>query len=159
MKLLEYGNTPVPQTTEWGREAGYFIAPCLYAGGRLAFCQHTKQNEPGDRPAYGRQHFGRQRRAAVLGLCDLCARPLRGATKISLSRHLVSVHPVIQLEPLLHRECAVISMGACPDLRKGVAAGNLVVRRVTRWRPLLDTVAPHFVSEQVPDWGGGREPG
>lgn len=157
MKHLDYGNVPVPMTTEWGREAGYSIAHCPHAGG-LALCQPSRQGEAGDRPAFGRQHFNRQRRAAVLGLCDLCGKPLKGRTKLSLSEPVFGSNgaTLMQLEPLVHRECAEISMGACPHLRAARAAGKLKVRTVTRFRSIPDILAPKIVAEQAPEYTGPR---
>ena len=156
MKTLEYGAAPVPMTTEWGQEAGYYIAHCPHVG-RLAFCQPERPGIAGDRPVFGHQHFNRQRRAAALGLCDLCGRPLQGRSKFSLSHSIAAAdRSPVQVEPLVHRECGAISLSACPHLRRSVADGSLAIRRVTKYRMLIDIVPPAAVAEQVPDYDGPR---
>ncbi len=135
--MLTYGKAPVPDTTEWSAETDYFIGTFK---GQPALCQPRCQE---GRPAFGKQHFVRQRQAVYQGRCDLCGRPLRDRTKFSLSEPLDGN---LQVEPLLHRECAEISIGACPHLQKGHT-----LRRITRYRVILDMCDPRPV---IPEYNG-----
>ena len=81
----------------------------------------------------------RQREVIALDLCDLCAKPLKNRTKVSLSHarpqpHGANYGDILQVEPLLHRECAIESIMHCPSLKRDIAAGILHVRQVTQHR-------------------------
>jgi hypothetical protein len=41
---------------------------------------------------------------------------------------------ILQVEPLLHKECASISMEHCPSLKRDIAEGTLMIRQVSRFR-------------------------
>jgi hypothetical protein len=99
---------------------------------------------------FGKPHSQRQRQAIAQGLCDLCGRSLRVSTKVSLSH--ARVRPdgaeglcVMQVEPLLHRDCAAESMRFCPSLRRDIEAGTLFVRQVTRHRSQCAVMSPEYV--------------
>lgn len=99
---------------------------------------------------FGKPHSQRQRSAIARGLCDLCGRPLKARTKVSLSHARVVPHGaegpcVMQVEPLLHKECAAESMRFCPSLRRDIQNGTLFVRQVTRWRPQAAIMSGEYV--------------
>lgn len=146
-RLLTYGNVPVPQTVLWSGEDESFLAVDEWADGLMAMCNPDRQGE--GRPMFGKPHMQRHRRAIVLGLCDLCGKPLKGHTKVSLS-HAKMTHAardelvVMQVEPLLHKICAAVSMQHCPSLKKDIGQGSLNVRLVQRYQvqiALLSTAA------------------
>lgn len=136
-ELLRYGDTPVPYTASWTAEEAFYLAACRHADGRLAICQAVARGQ--GKPAFGKPHSQRQREVIGEGLCDLCAKPLAARTKVSLSHAAVRLNgaegpAVLQVEPLLHRECGLISMRHCPSLRRDVKTGALKIRQVTRYR-------------------------
>lgn len=156
-RQLSYGGTPVPYTVSWSGEDRHFVGVCPYAG-RPALCQSVA---PGSgKPAFGKPHDNRQRETIARGLCDLCGKPLKGRTKVSLSharwRDNAFVDRrgtgILQVEPLLHRECAALCMRFCPSLRRDIAGGTLMVRQVTRWRVQFAVIAPQFIVHYVPDY-------
>lgn len=115
----------------------WFLGPCAYFERRQALCQPEARGA--GRPLFGKPHAQRQRETIALGLCDLCGRPLKLATKVSLSHARPQPHgadgwAVLQVEPMLHRACARKSMEHCPSLRRDLAHGTLMIRQVTRWR-------------------------
>jgi hypothetical protein len=122
-------------------------ARCPYAKA-AAICQAVA---PGSgRPRFGKPHSQRQRQAIAQGLCDLCAKSLKSRTKVSLSHAKVYGHgaegpAVLQVEPLLHRECARISMAHCPSLKRDIRAGELRIRQVNRYRVQMAVMAPDYV--------------
>ena len=125
--LVYYGGVPVPYAASWSTETEFSVAPCRFAGGRLAICQNGARGV--GKPLFGKPHAVRQR--------DLCAKPLRVRTKVSLSHARPQLHSarggeILQVEPLLHRECAAVSMRHCPALKRDIALGTLMVRQVTR---------------------------
>lgn len=132
---LHYGGVPVPYTVSWTKEERHFVGHCRWAGG-VALCMDTARGE--GKPIFGKPHAQRQRQAIVDGLCDLCGHPLAVRTKVSLSHARPSprayrMGDILQVEPLLHRECAAISMRHCPSLKRDIAAGSLMVRQVKRY--------------------------
>lgn len=151
---LTFGNTPVPYTVSWTAEETFFVAPCAYFG-HPAICQMVA---PGvGQPRFGKPHAQRQRETIARGLCDLCGRPLKGHTRVSLSHARPVVHgaqglAVLQVEPLLHRECAAMSMRFCPSLRRDISQGTLMVRQVTRSREQCAIMSPEYVGTIVPDY-------
>lgn len=153
--MLSFGNAPVPYTVSWSGEDVFTVQPCRHAGGRMAICQ---QIAPGSgKPVFGKPHSQRQRHAIADGLCDLCARTLKNRTKVSLSHAAVRDNgaegpAVLQVEPLLHRECAAVSMRHCPSLRRDVRQGTLMIRQVTRWRAQFAIMGPQFVTHYVPGY-------
>lgn len=134
---LMYGGTPVPFTVSWSAEETFRLGPCRHAEGRLSILQLVAPGQ--GKPMFGKPHAQRQRQAIADGLCDLCGKPLAARTKVSLSharvRHNGAVGPaVLQVEPLLHRECAAVSMRHCPSLKRDIREGRLMIRQVTRYR-------------------------
>lgn len=151
MKPLMYGSVPVPWTASWSEEESFFLARCPYAG-RLALCQPERPGE--GRPMFGKPHSIRQRKAIALGLCDLCARPLAGRTKVSLSHAKIYGHgaegpAILQVEPMLHRECALVSMRHCPSLRRDIKAETLMIRQVTRYRVQMALMDATYTEEMT----------
>ena len=59
---------------------------------------------------------------------------------------------VLQVEPMLHRECARESMRYCPSLKDQLAAGELNIRQVTSHRVQFAIMGPEFVSHYVPGY-------
>lgn len=135
-----YGNTPVPWTVSWSSEDAISIAPCPHAEGRLALVQASCPGEGA--PRFGSPHWIRQRECIARDLCDLCGRPLKNRTKVSLSHARPRANgaegfDILQVEPLLHKECALVSMRYCPSLRRDIKNGTLHIRHVTRHRVQL----------------------
>lgn len=137
MTALFYGNTRVPVTASWEAEERMFLAPCPVFDGNLAVCQ---DEAPGQGKAlFGKPHMQRQRAAIGKGLCDICGRPLASRTKVSLSHarpvpHGAEGWAILQVEPMMHRECARIAIGACPSLKRDLEHGQLRIRQVFAWR-------------------------
>jgi len=148
--MLMFGNTPVPYTVSWSGEDRIFLERCPHAGGSLAICQEVR---PGvGKPKFGAPHMNRQREAVVRGLCDLCGKPLKTRTKVSLSHarsrtHAAEPLDVLQVEPLLHRECALISASYCPSLKRDIRNGTVEIRQVTQWRAQLAIYSEQGVFE------------
>lgn len=145
--MICYGGTPVPYTVSWTGEERFRVGPCAYFR-KPAICQAEAVGE--GKPLFGKPHSQRQREAIARGLCDLCGKPLKLATKVSLSHARVQLHGaegpcVMQVEPMLHRQCAALSMRFCPSLRRDIANGTLFVRQVTRWRPQCAIMTPEYV--------------
>jgi hypothetical protein len=134
--ILTYGGVPVPWTASWTAEEAFHVARCPTAGGRVAICQSVAQGE--GKPRFGKPHSQRQRKAIADGLCDLCGRTLKGRTKVSLSharpRYAAEGWAILQVEPLLHKECAAESIEHCPSLKRDLRDGSLMVRQVARHR-------------------------
>ena len=153
-RSLHFGNTSVPWTVGWSGEESFYVGHCRFSD-RLAICQ---AEAPGvGKPTFGKPHCQRQRQCIAEGRCDLCGKSLKLATKVSLSHarpvgHGAQGLAILQVEPLLHRECAAISMRFCPSLKRDIAAGALMVRQVTRWRVQFAIMGPQYVSAYVPTY-------
>lgn len=153
--MLTFGNTPVPFTVSWTGEERFHVGPCEHAGGRLAICQAIAPGE--GKPKFGSPHSQRQRKAIAEDLCDLCGRPLRNRTKVSLSHaaprlNAARAGDILQVEPLLHRECAARCIEFCPSLRRDIAAGVLKIRRVARHQVQFAIMGPEYVAHYVPGY-------
>lgn len=134
-EIIYYGGVPVPWTVSWTAEAKVFLGRCPHARGR-AICQEERRGE--GKPQFGAPHSNRQRQAIACGLCDLCGKPLKLRTKVSLSQarsiwHAAKPGDILQVEPLLHRECARECMNHCPALKRQLREGTLRIRQVTKW--------------------------
>lgn len=137
MTPLMWGQVPVPYSVLWSAENEFFLGSDPTTPGLLAVCNPSRQGE--GKPVFGKPHMNRQRRTIALGLCDLCGRPLKGRAKVSLSHARPRVGAghamcVMQVEPLLHKECAAISLRHCPSLKRDIRGDSLMVRLVTRYR-------------------------
>jgi hypothetical protein len=136
MKYLTWGSVPVPHTVLWSEEVASFLAPDPIAENRIALCNPELQGQ--GKPMFGKPHMQRQRRAVILGLCDLCGKPLKGRSKVSLSHASMRTGAeglcVMQVEPLLHKECATLSLRHCPSLKRDVGRDTLHVRLVSRYQ-------------------------
>lgn len=152
---LYYGGIPVPYTVSWTAEEGSeHLAICRWAGGRLALCMREARGE--GKPRFGAPNMIRQRQTISLALCDLCGRPLKNRTKVSLSKarpfaHGASYGDILQFEPMLHAECAATSMQHCPSLKADIAAGTLLVRQVSRWNVQLAVLSAEGNGEKFGD--------
>jgi hypothetical protein len=151
LKPLMFGQVPVPNTTAWGAEEEFFLGQCPHAE-RLAVMQLERQGE--GKPIFGKPHMQRQRAAVALELCDLCAKPLKGRTRISLSHAQPVPHgahgwAILQVEPMLHRPCAQESIFRCPSLKRDIGRGTLRIRQVTRSRCQMAILKPEAVAEFV----------
>jgi hypothetical protein len=159
MPLVTYGDIPVPQTVGWTNERPYSIGYCPFV--RSIALQQPQGR--GGRPDFRHPNFDRQRRTIVCGLCDLCGRELKTATKVSLSmlqeqtRQFSGGTGLVQVEPLLHRDCAIICLRHCPHLLRASADGRLSIRQVTKWRVQYNTLPPETIGEQVPHYAGPRD--
>lgn len=156
--MLMFGNTPVPFTVSWSAEEKFSVQPCRFADGRMAICQSIAVGQ--GKPLFGKPHSIRQRQAIASGLCDICGKPLKNRTRVSLSHAAPRGNAlldgkgtgILQVEPLLHRECAATAMRFCPSLRSDIQQGRLNVLQVTRSRKQLAIMGPEFVHHYVPDY-------
>lgn len=145
-----YGDVPVPYTASWsGEEGRFFLATCPHARA-MAICQPIAIGE--GKPRFGKPHSQRQREVIASDLCDLCGKPLKNRTKVSLSHarpvpHSANGWEILQVEPLLHRECAAESMKYCPSLKRDAEAGSLTIRQVTRHRAQFAIMDEIYVKE------------
>lgn len=149
--MIFHGRVPVPFTASWTSEERLFLGECPHAR-RIAICQDVS---PGvGKPCFGKPHMQRQREAIALGLCDLCGKSLKSRTKVSLSHarpraNGAAALDILQVEPLLHRECARESLNHCPSLRRDIKRGTLVVRQVTASRCQFAIFSAQGVFEAV----------
>lgn len=151
VSIQRFGATAVPWTVSWSDEEDFYLGRCPDFG-KLAIRQ---KSSPGKgKPLFGKPHMDRQRQAMAHCLCDLCGRPLKLVTKVSLSHARQQPHgaegwAVLQVEPLLHRACALESMRFCPSLKAQLADGHLRIRQVTRCRPQCAIMSAEYVETIV----------
>lgn len=153
--IVRFGATAVPFTVSWTSEEKQFVGYCPFAG-RSALCM---PQEPGiGKPQFGKPHSNRQRQAIAHGLCDLCGKSLKIRTKVSLSHARSRSNAaaggtgILQVEPLLHRECALESMKYCPSLKRDIASGALMIRQVNQYRVQFALMSPEYIIHYVPDY-------
>lgn len=148
--IYHYGNAPVPWTVMWSEEdADYYVAECAWF--RVpAICHKLAQGK--GVPRFGSSHAMRHRQVLHEDLCDLCAKPLRNRTKVSMGMvfSLPFIEFPVQAEPLLHRECALISYQHCPSLQRQAANDQLNIRQVFQYRIKLTPAGPKERA-RVPD--------
>ncbi|MGU3661063.1 hypothetical protein [Methylobacterium fujisawaense] len=152
-----YGGVPVPYTVSWSAEDAFRVDHCQHANAR-AICQSVAPGQ--GKPQFGKPHSQRQREAIADDLCDLCGRTLRNKTKVSLSHARPRMNganglAILQVEPLLHRQCAATSLRHCPSLKRDVETGKVVIRQVTRHRVQFAIMSPEFVGTYVPGYVAG----
>lgn len=126
------GAAPAPWTISWTGEERFYLGKCRYAGS-VAIMQSDAWGE--GKPLFAKPHAVRQRQAIAHGLCDVCGRYLEIKTKVSLSQarpipHSARGWEILQVEPLLCRACARVSLRHCPGLRRQIDAGIIRVRQV-----------------------------
>jgi len=149
-QMINFGAVPVPYAASWTSEQGQMT---------VGICRHTKRLsicEPEGRgigkPVFGKPHMNRQREVIMWDLCDLCAKPLKGRTKVSLShaREVVSGGGgmcVMQVEPMVHKDCAVTCIEHCPSLKRDIRNGTLFVRQVLKHRHQIALLTSAAVEE------------
>ena len=139
----------------WSAEDEYFVAICPWFK-VPAICQKEAQGQ--GVPKFGRPHAVRQRKMMLFGLCDICAKPLRDRTKISMTSTFLRGAPgtrvLTQIEPLLHAECARLSLQYCPSLQRQSEEGRLKVKQVFRYRARPLVAQPEDRATFVPDYQG-----
>ena len=148
--ILRYGAMPVPYVALWSGEQGHtHVAHCPHIG-RLALCDVDRRGS--GKPVFGKPHMGRQRELILNDLCDLCAKPLKGRTKVSLShaREVLSGGDgpaVMQVEPMVHKDCAIICVEHCPSLKRDIRNGSFFIRQVLRHRHQVAMLTAAAVEE------------
>jgi hypothetical protein len=152
--LRMFGNAPVPFTVSWTGEDRSFVAPCPYSN-RPAICQTVAPG--GGKPLFGKPHSQRQRQAIAESLCDLCGKPLKNRTKVSLSHARMRSNGaegpcIMQVEPLVHRECGTLCIRFCPSLKRDIETGTLMVRQVNRYRVQFAIMSPEYIAFYVPGY-------
>lgn len=151
-RQLYFGSVPVPYTVAWEpEERTLYLGICPHAR-RVALRQRHARGE--GKPLFGSPHMDRQREVIACDLCDLCGRPLKNRTKVSLSQarprmNAATPMDVLQVEPLLHKECAAICMQHCPSLRRQQRDGVLNIRQVLRHRCQFAVYSAQGVFEAV----------
>lgn len=151
---LSYGDIPVPWPVMWSAEEEYFIAECPWFK-RPAICQKEAHGE--GVPRFGRPHTLRQRKVMALMLCDVCAKPLKTSTKMSLSNFGADYpegYVLSQVEPLLHADCAKLSIKHCPALRRQLGDGRMRVRQVFQCQPRATIASEQERADFVPGYDG-----
>ncbi len=151
--MIRYGDITVPQPVMWSGEAEYFVGRCRWFG-RPAICQ--KEAQGSGVPMFGRPHVMRQRKLMATVCCDVCGKSMRHSTKISLSNFGDDISEdcvLTEVEPLLHVECARLSMSQCPALRRQLAEGRLRVRQVFRCAPRATAATAEEKANFVPGYG------
>lgn len=130
----------MPYVAAWTGEDSFFLGPCAHSGtGHGLKAIRQVQARGTGKPTFGKPHMDRQREAIARDLCDLCGKSLKARTKVSLSQarpeaHAVMPGDILQVEPLLHRECAAISVQHCPSLKGQIREGIYHVRQVFQHR-------------------------
>jgi hypothetical protein len=152
--MIYYGNTAVPWAAMWSEETEYFVGECPYFK-RPAICQREAQGQGA--PRFGQPHVSRQRKLHALCLCDICARPLKASTKISMSNFGGGDRPgmlLTQSEPLAHVECAKLSLSQCPSLRRQAEGGRLRIRQVFQFKSRATLATAEERARFVPTYRG-----
>src|SRR3546814_16715020 len=134
MAGLQWGNVPVPNTASWTAEVGLSLGRCPYFAdaGIPALIQPCAQGQ--GKPLFGTPHSNRQREAMARCLCDICGKSLKASTKVSLSHarpypHGAEGWAVLQVEPMMHRQCAAGAIQHCPSRSEERGVGKRCVRK------------------------------
>ncbi|MBX9815382.1 MAG: hypothetical protein K2X76_11835 [Sphingomonas sp.] len=147
--IARFGAAAVPWTVGWTGEEEFFVDRCPFFHRPAIF----QLSAPGvGKPRFSKPHSNRQREAIARGLCDLCGKPLKHSTKVSLSHARPQPHgaegwAILQVEPMLHRACAAESLRFCPSLRRDIDAGTLKVRQVLAWRAQCAIMSEEYIAE------------
>ncbi len=146
---LKWGNMPVPYTVLWTAEAGQtYVGKCEFTG-MQATCEPT--NRGVGKPIFAKPHANRQRETIFKDWCDLCGKPLKGRTKVSLSKARTVFTDtgavVLQVEPMVHKDCALTCVELCPSLKRDVKNGTLFVRQVLKHRAQMALLTSAAVME------------
>lgn len=153
--IHQWQGKPVPSTVMWSAENRYFVDICPVVG-KLAICQNEAQDQGS--PKFGHPHAIRQRRMLMEERCDLCEEYLKNTGKYCLSAiDGIDCHPYSMLsvvEPLLHKQCAIVSITECPELQRQITAGVIRVRQVFLYRPRLTQALSQECIDFIPDYDG-----
>jgi hypothetical protein len=152
--MVKYGDTPVPWGSMWSDEDEYYVGKCPWFGVPAIM---QKQAQGSGTPRFGSPHVERQRKLHARCLCDICAKPLKGSTKLTLStfgEHIRDGQPLTVYEPLIHVECAKLCLHSCPSLKRQLDGGWLRVRRVTRYRARPTEALQEHLEKFVPEYKG-----
>lgn len=151
---LSWGNVPVPNTAAWSGEDGLSLGRCSHfaEAGMPALVQRSAQGE--GKPRFGSPHSCRQREAVARCLCDICGKSLKTATKISLSHARPQPHgaegwAILQVEPMMHKRCALLAIQHCPSLKRDVECGTLMIRQVYKYRVQCAIMSPEYVGNET----------
>lgn len=144
-----FGNIQVPYTTMWSGEDKLWVGTCPLTG-EVSVLQNS--NIGAGKPVFAKPHMNRQREAVIKGLCDICGKPLKNKTKVSLSDARPRINAfepldVLQFEPLVHKHCAQIAIEQCPHLQAKLKSGETFIRQVFKHSVQMAILTPHAVHE------------
>lgn len=149
-----FGQVPVPNTASWSAEEGLSLGRCPYfpKSGLPALVQRSAQGQ--GKPVFGKPHSNRQREAMARCLCDICGKSIKAATKVSLSHARPQPHgaqgwAILQVEPMMHKACALLAIQHCPSLRRDLDQGTLRVRQVFKHRVQVAIMSPEYVAGET----------
>lgn len=154
MALLKFGAVTVPWTVSWTGEERQFVDVCPHIKRRALMMDVA----PGSgKPQFGKPHSQRQRQCIAEDRCDICGKSLKLHTKVSLSHASVRSNgaegpAILQVEPMVHIQCAKEALKFCPSLRRDIERGSLMVRQVTRHRIQFAIMGCEYISHYVPDF-------
>ena len=154
--LIRFGKIPVPWTVSWSveREGKHFVAIDPVHGMPAVFAPEARGQ---GKPLFAKPHDQRLRRAMREQRCDLCGMRFRpGETKISLSNPQATDLGDLQVEPMVHRACGIVSLANCPMLQARAKSGIMMVRQIQAL-----TLATSFLTSEAvmeitgEDWPDG----
>jgi hypothetical protein len=147
---------PVPYVNRWGSEDLHrvTIAYDPHVRQRAAFLDDSQETVPD----FTAQNMGRQRRCMVVGLCQVCARPVpwsrrnlviapNSVEQITVGNRLVSA----VFEPWLDDRCAEIATKWCPALIRRRREEQLTVIPVRSQREAQLVVSTGWINGPLAD--------
>lgn len=156
--IIHFGSVPVPYSVLWtGEKRTQTVGICPVVKRKAMLDISDRGN---GKPIFGTPHMVRQREVIFHDLCDLCAKSLKLRTKVSLS-HAKPIASgahglcIMQVEPMVHKECAIVCVEHCPSLKRDIKAGTLMVRQVLKHRTQMALLSGAATEE----FAGVREPG
>lgn len=148
-----------PWTTPWsGEEGGWKVVNEVYKGRR--FRAMGQRHSPGEgRPLFRSAHMQRQRRAMMLGLCDVCGKRIgEGQARVVLAepKPLAGTREMGHVMAPAHRTCARIAAERCPHLMRRIERGDLPVSVVVASEVSFALLGPSWFEEMsLPYPGNG----
>lgn len=144
---------PVPHVAAWSSEGQIVLRhdPLIPGGGAVAV--FTRGRRGRGRPVFGAMAPDRQRRAVLLGRCQVCDGDYAGVGWLPLydgvstteqiphSPHAAPTPTVLYAEPLACQWCALWAATGCPGVRAGTT-GPPQILRATDVRPVLQLTDP-----------------
>lgn len=138
--VIRWGDLPVPYVAAWSSETTIRVGKDSLIGNRPALFRGGGRGD--GKPLFGKMDEARTRVVVVNRLCQVCARPLRGAGYVADVPYGSAGRAPLVHEPPACLSCFRVALALCPGIARMAGQPRMLFARVRAYDTILVTLAP-----------------